>query len=57
MSEMISGTPLASARFTRLPEPIRFEQMRTSAETHRAHEEQDDYWREVEWMLRVSGGA
>ena len=43
--------------YARLPEPIRFEDLRTSAETHPAHEERDDYWREVEWMLRVSGGG
>jgi hypothetical protein len=29
--------------------------MVTSAEASARPEEKDDYWREVEWMLRVSG--
>jgi hypothetical protein len=43
--------------YRQLPPPVRLEDLRTSAETHPVHEEKDDYWREVEWMLRVAGGA
>jgi hypothetical protein len=31
--------------------------MVTSSESAPPPEEKDDYWREVEWMLRVSGGS
>ncbi len=31
--------------------------MITSSEASSVPEEKDDYWREVEWMLRVSGGG
>jgi hypothetical protein len=44
-------------RFTRLPQPIPMEDTITSSEASAVPEEKDDYWREVEWMLRVTGGA
>jgi hypothetical protein len=31
--------------------------MITSAEASTVPAEKDDYWREVEWMLRVAGGG
>lgn len=46
-----------TGRFERLPEPIRPEDMVTSAEASAVPPEKDDYWREVEWMLRVTGGG
>lgn len=45
------------SKYSRLPEPIRPEQMVTSSEASALPEEKDDYWREVEWMLRVTGGG
>ena len=44
-------------RWTRLPPPIRPEDLVTSVEASSRPPEKDDYWREVEWMLRASGGA
>lgn len=44
-------------RFARLPEPVAFGDLRTSQDPEPVHEEKDDYWREVEWMLRTSGGV
>jgi hypothetical protein len=29
----------------------------TTSEASAMPEEKDDYWREVEWMLRVTGGG
>lgn len=50
------GTPgPARSRYAELPPPVRREDMVTSAEASARPEEKDDYWREVEWMLRVSG--
>ncbi len=51
-------SPQAQSRYARLPEPISPEDMRTSLDVHPApDEEKDDYWREVEWMLKVTGGG
>lgn len=44
-------------RYARLPEPVAPEQLRTSLDVEPVQEEKDEYWREVEWMLRVTGGA
>jgi len=44
-------------KYARLPEPIRLEDTITSAEVQAVPEEKDDYWREVEWMLRVTGAG
>ena len=44
-------------KYRRLPEPIRVEDMITSSEAQSVPEEKDDYWREVEWMLRVTGAG
>ena len=43
-------------RFARLPDPIPLERTIASSESEPHPEEKDDYWREVEWMLRLSGG-
>jgi len=48
---------MADDRYKNLPEPIRPEDMITSAESKSVPEEKDEYWREVEWMLRVAGVA
>lgn len=44
-------------RYTRLPNPVRPDQMVTTSEASRLPDEKDDYWREVEWMLRLAGGG
>lgn len=44
-------------KYRRLPEPISIEDTITSAEAQSVPEEKDEYWREVEWMLRVAGGG
>jgi hypothetical protein len=44
-------------KYAKLPEPIRPEDMITSLDVEPVQEEKDDYWREVEWMLRTSGLA
>ena len=44
-------------KYSRLPEPIRVEDTITSVDVVVPPEEKDDYWREVEWMLRVAGGG
>ena len=44
-------------KYAKLPEPIRPEDMVTSLDVEPAPEEKDDYWREVEWMLKVTGGG
>jgi|tagenome__1003787_1003787.scaffolds.fasta_scaffold13721478_1 hypothetical protein len=44
------------SRYAHLPEPIRLDQTVTSSEAGPHPEEKDDYWREVEWLLRVTGG-
>ncbi|CAN5339002.1 hypothetical protein BH18ACT9_BH18ACT9_22460 [soil metagenome] len=49
--------PSPTQKYARLPEPIRIEDTITSCETMVPPEEKDDYWREVEWMLRVTGGG
>jgi len=46
-----------SSKYAHLPEPIRLEDTVTSADVQPVHEEKDDYWREVEWMLRVTGAG
>jgi hypothetical protein len=45
------------SKYAHLPEPVRLEDTVTSAEAQAIPDEKDDYWREVEWMLRVSGGG
>lgn len=45
------------SKYSRLPDPIRPEQMVTTVGASNLPEEKDDYWREVEWMLRVTGGG
>jgi len=53
----VSTTPLrATGKYAHLPEPIRLEDTVTSSEAGPHPEEKDDYWREVEWLLRVTGG-
>lgn len=47
----------AESRYARLPDPIRLEDTVTSVDVVVQPEEKDDYWREVEWMLRVTGGG
>ncbi len=46
-----------AGQYARLPDPIRPEDMITSSEASTLPVEKDDYWREVEWMLRVTGGG
>ena len=46
-----------SRRYARLPDPVRPDQMVTTSEASRLPDEKDDYWREVEWMLRLAGGG
>ncbi len=41
--------------YRHLPEPIRLEDTITSEEAREMPREKDDYWREVEWMLRTTG--
>jgi len=43
--------------YRRLPEPVRLEDTVTSEESLVMPAEKDEYWREVEWMLRVTGGG
>ncbi len=45
------------SKYSRLPDPIPLERTVTTSEATALPEETDDYWREVEWMLRVAGGA
>jgi hypothetical protein len=42
-------------KYAHLPDPIRPEDMVTSLDVQPVQPEKDDYWREVEWMLRTSG--
>ena len=53
----IRPTPVGPDAYRSLPEPVRVEDTVTSAETHGVPEEKDEYWREVEWMLRVTGAG
>ena len=46
----------ATNKYAHLPDPIRLDQTVTSSEAGPHPEEKDDYWREVEWLLRVTGG-
>jgi hypothetical protein len=46
----------AARKWTRLPDPIRLEDTITSAQSLVYPQEKDDYWREVEWMLKTSAG-
>jgi hypothetical protein len=41
----------------RLPPPVPRERTVATSEASPHPEEKDDYWREVEWMLRVTGGS
>jgi len=43
--------------YSRLPEPLELEDTITSVDVVVPQEERDDYWREAEWMLRVTGGG
>ena len=58
---MVDTTPdrpePSRSRYAELPPPVRREDLVTSVEGSPHPEEKDDYWREVEWMLRVTGGA
>ena len=45
------------SRYRRLPEPIRLEDTITSLDVEPVPQQKDDYWREVEWMLRVTGAG
>lgn len=49
--------PSPIRRYARLPDPVRSDQMVTTSEASRLPDEKDDYWREVEWMLRLAGGG
>ena len=53
----IRPTPVEPGTYAHLPEPVDPEDMVTSEEATPIPEEKDDYLREVEWMLRTSGGA
>jgi hypothetical protein len=44
-------------RYRTLPEPVRLEDTVTSVDVTPVQPEKDDYWREVEWMLKVTGGG
>ena len=44
-------------KYRKLPEAIKTEDMIESVDVESVPEEKDDYWREVEWMLRVAGGG
>ena len=55
MTDLVKMEFLKPDRFKRLPAPIPLSDTITSAESHPVPEEPDDYWREVEWMLRTSG--
>ena len=44
-------------KYARLSEPISAEDTITSHDILVPQPEKDDYWREVEWMLRVAGGG
>jgi hypothetical protein len=44
-------------KYRTLPEPVHLEDTITSADADPVPDEKDDYWREVEWMLRVAGGG
>jgi len=48
---------MADDRYKKLPEQIRPEDMITSAESKSFPAEKDEYWREVEWMLRTTGAG
>ena len=45
------------SKYSRLPDPVPPERLVTTSEASSLPEEKDDYWREVEWMLRVTGGG
>ena len=53
----IRPTPPPAGGYRRLPEPVRLEDTVTSEEATVMPEEKDEYWREVEWMLRVTGAG
>ena len=53
----IRPTPVEPGTYLRLPEPLRLEDTITSAEATPVQHEKDDYLREMEWFLRVAGGA
>ena len=41
--------------WSRLPPPVPRDRLVATSEASPRPEEKDDYWREVEWMLRVTG--
>jgi hypothetical protein len=43
--------------WSRLPAPVPRDRLVATSEASPRPEEKDDYWREVEWMLRVTGGT
>lgn len=45
----------AANKYAHLPDPIRVEDMVTTVDVTPVPAEKDDYWREIEWMLRTSG--
>ena len=49
--------PQQDNRYRTLPEPIRLEDTVTSLDVTPVQPEKDDYWREVEWMLRITGAG
>ncbi|HET6625517.1 MAG TPA: hypothetical protein VFG63_03940 [Nocardioidaceae bacterium] len=53
MSTMTDRNP--ENPYRELPAPIRVEDMITSHDVVSRPVEKDDYWREVEWMLRTVG--
>lgn len=57
MTDAVEAAAEQPSKYAHLPEPVRLEDTVTSAETQPVPEEKDEYWREVEWMLRVSGGG
>ncbi len=53
----INPTLTLRSDYRRLPTPVALEDVISSSESTVMPEEKDEYWREVEWMLRVTGGA
>lgn len=44
-------------KYRTLPEPIKVEDMIESTDVEPVQEEKDGPWHDIEWMLRVAGGA
>lgn len=53
----MTDRPTPRSRFAELPELIKSEDMVTSLEASPVPETKDDYWREVEWMLKITGAG